>query len=82
MDGRPKEAGLDVKNVEWLREQVVDLFVRARSVADPDVASCTKLAELLFKLLPKGASGQVATDAARELAEHRRRVLESGAPPV
>lgn len=82
MSGEPKEPVGDARDVAWLRREVVSLFETAKKVPDPDVASCTKLAELLWKLLPKNATEKQASDASRELDEHRRRVLEAGAPPT
>lgn len=64
-----------------MRAQVVTLFETATEAKEPDIVSCTKLAELLFKMLPKG-DGKAATEAVKKLADHRQRVLEGGAPKV
>ena len=70
------------RNVEWLRSEVVALFESATRASEKDIASCTKLAELLYKLLPKGKEASATTDVQRKLADHRARVLEQGAPAL
>ena len=42
--------------VEWLRGECARLFGAASKAPEPDLASCAKLAELLFKMLPKANS--------------------------
>lgn len=77
----PQAPDSDSKDVAWLRSEIVKLFETATRVAEPDIPSCTKLAEILFKMLPKG-DGKAATAAVKKLDEHRQRVLEGGAPKV
>lgn len=69
---------VQVHDVGWLRSEVVKLFQTATSASEPDVPSCTKLAELLFKLLPKG--GGEKSPALQDLEEARRRIREGQAP--
>lgn len=68
------------RNVEWLRGEIVKLFETATKASEPDIPSCTKLAEILFKMLPKGATAAATSDAQKALAEHRQKTLEAGAP--
>jgi len=51
------------KDQDWLRSEVVSLFQTATRSADKDMPTCVKLAELLYKLLPKGDPKKLGADA-------------------
>jgi hypothetical protein len=77
-DGVPQEP-----TAEWLRTECARLFGQASRAEEPDLASCAKLAELLFKMLPKGSGerqglSQSDLEAAREAVLAARRQKADG----
>lgn len=65
------------KDSRWLQQQAVELLAMARSQSEVDVASCTKLIDLLWKMLPKSVEID-PKDA--ELEELRKQLLEGDDP--
>ena len=41
------------KDSRWLQQQAVELLALARQQSEIDIGSCTKLIDLLWKMLPK-----------------------------
>lgn len=61
-------------SIEWLRKECVRLFATAAKAEEPDLPACSKLAELLYKMLPKGDGERAASQL--ELARQAREALE------
>lgn len=64
------------KDSKWLQQQAIELLEFARGQSDPDVASCTKLIDLLWKMLPKAAE----LDPEESELERMRQEIIDGTP--
>ena len=58
MSATPQEPTL-----EWLQDTCVRLLKNAAANDPPDHQACSKYAELLFKMLPKGTGSKTVLDA-------------------
>lgn len=67
----------DRKDSEWLKGKLVTLLEAETAKGDPDVPSCAKIADLLWKMLPRAS---ILDADQTELAAIRKRLIEGDDP--
>ena len=72
------------KDLDWLRDKVVDLFVDASSPGEKDHGVCVKYAEILMKLLPgnRGSDGRGNNHPDAATIEQVRLAIQQTTHPI